>query len=108
MVPVRHDAPVQCAVFSSRADSHDFQFFAAQLHFKQMVGFPGVQAPQRLGVADFNGVPIYPEINRFSGFAADDQALNAAGTQGGAKTAANIRASQNPGQRGTGIDMQPG
>jgi len=65
MVPARHDAAKQGAVFSGRANGHNLQFVTAQLVFEVVIGLPGVQAPDRSCGANVYFVAVQPKINGF-------------------------------------------
>ena len=81
MVPVRHDAPEQYAVFSSRTNGHDLQFVTAQLLFEGFIGLPCIQPPNRFSTADFYRITVNIKIDRLGRFATKNQTLNAAGLQ---------------------------
>ena len=90
MVPIRHNAAEQRTVFSTRSDGQSADFSGAGLFFEPVLGFPGVQPPERSGTADFDRVAINPEANRAGRPAPYDDALNPVRTQTGAEMATDV------------------
>ena len=100
-----HDAGIAHLIFPARADDGK-PHLPAKVGLKGLDGGTRVQPPQMGGLLNLDPIAVDRQQHRTPGATADEQRLDARCPQFGPKVAADVRASQQAGQRRARADVQ--